>query len=242
MRILVFSDIHANLTALSAVLNAAGEVDAYWCLGDLIGYGPDPNECIEVVKELPNLTCLIGNHDAAALDYIELDVFNYEARISAQWTKNNLSLNSMAFLNNLVDSYKNEIVTLAHGSPRNPIWEYLLDLQTAKINFGYFDTHLCFVGHTHIPACYAQSANNKISKCRVLHPGESPNLENRAILNPGSVGQPRDHDPRASFAIFYPETLKWEQHRVEYDITSVQRRIINAGLPANHAMRLLEGW
>jgi predicted phosphodiesterase len=242
MKILVISDIHANLTALQAVLDAAGKVDATWCLGDLVGYGPDPNECIELIHALPNLTCLIGNHDAAALGQIDTAFFNREAQVSSRWMRSKLSAKNIEFLKSLPDLKVINQITITHGSPRNPVWEYILDTQTAAINFTYFKTQLCFVGHTHLPVAYIEKDDTKeVELIRTLH-GQSYHLTNRAILNPGSVGQPRDRDNRASFAIYETEKNTWKQQRISYDIQSVQTRIANAGLPQRHAQRLAEGW
>ena len=144
MRILIISDIHANLTAFQAVVQDAGKVDAVWCLGDLVGYGPDPNECISLLRTLPELTCLVGNHDAAALGDIDLAAFNRDASLSSQWTRTALSSENLAFLGKLPDKLVIEQVTLAHGSPRNPVWEYLLDTITAASNFEFFNTPLRF--------------------------------------------------------------------------------------------------
>jgi len=242
MRILIFSDIHANLSALTTVLDAAGQVDEYWLLGDLVGYGPDPNECVEIIRELPNLTYIMGNHDAAAVGLIDLAIFNQEAKFSALWTQKQLTTKNLVFLKNAPEKLIKNGITLAHGSPRNPVWEYILDPYTAGSNFNYFDTHLCMVGHTHIPTCYYPLNGNEKEYWSMIGPGESPDLLNRAILNPGSVGQPRDHDPRASYAIFNPEQNNWEIFRIEYDIICIQKRIINAGLPNYHALRLTQGW
>ena len=129
--ILVLSDIHANLTALEAVFQSAGTVDAVWCLGDVVGYGPDPNECIELLRSQPNLACLMGNHDAAALGQIALETFNREARDSIQWLQSILKPENRDFLKSLPERMTIEQVTLAHGSPRNPVWEYLLDSHSA---------------------------------------------------------------------------------------------------------------
>jgi predicted phosphodiesterase len=148
-RILVISDIHANLSALQTVLQKAGEVDETWCLGDLIGYGPEPNECIEAITSLSNMKCLLGNHDAAATGQIDLSTFNREAGISSLWTRQQLSQESMAFLKSLPDKLAvSKDVTLVHGSPRNPVWEYLLDIFSATENFSFFETQICLVGHT----------------------------------------------------------------------------------------------
>jgi diadenosine tetraphosphatase ApaH/serine/threonine PP2A family protein phosphatase len=135
-----------------------------------------------------------------------------------------------------------EQVTLVHGSPRNPVWEYILDLHSATQNLEHFETQLCMVGHTHLPIAYISQNGTGNLRWAVPTEGECLTIKNRAILNPGSVGQPRDHDPRASYAIFYPEKNGWEIHRVTYDIRAVQRRIKAADLPMRHALRLLEGW
>jgi len=241
MRILVLSDVHANLTALEAVLAAAGTVDAVWCLGDIVGYGPDPRQCIEVIQSQPNLLCVLGNHDAAALDQIALEAFNYEAQQSIRWLRSELTHAHRGFLESLPDKLVTGDVTLAHGSPRNPVWEYLLDPFTATENFDSFDTAYCFVGHTHLPLAYVYRSDGQVT--REPLEGDAPlYLTARAILNPGSTGQPRDHDPRAAYAIYDDEQRTWQPCRVAYDVRAVQRRILSAGLPERHAMRLLQGW
>lgn len=241
MRILVISDIHANLTALQAVLNDAGEVDATWCLGDLIGYGPDPDECVSIIQSLPNLTCIVGNHDAAVIGRINTLFFNQEARLSIQWARSRLSERNLRFLDNLPDKALMDQVTLVHGSPRNPIWEYLLDLQTAEINFSFFNTQICLTGHTHIPVRFHLDSQSNL-ECIRNEDLETIPVIDRMILNPGSIGQSRDHDIRASYAIFDPATSTWQTHRVKYDVGSVQARILGANLPYRHAQRLAEGW
>ena len=247
MRILVMSDVHANITALEAVLKDAGDVDFTWCLGDLVGYGPDPNECIARLRMIPNFLCLMGNHDAAALGRIQLDAFNYDARRSIEWIQEVLTPHSLEFLKNLPEAIQIEDmdVTLVHGSPRNPVWEYILDLHSANQNLKHFDTRVCMVGHTHLPIAYLlENVEGDYYDLQWQLPdhGKTLLLPFRAIVNPGSVGQPRDHDPRASYAIFTPETFSWQIRRVEYDIPSVQRRIKQQDLPSRHAMRLIEGW
>jgi len=241
-KILVISDIHANFSALQAVLNDAPDYDAVWCLGDLVGYGPDPNECIEEIRRLPGLVCLLGNHDAAVLGQIDTDSFNREASIAAIWTRNNLNMENEQFLQQLPDYFVVGDVTLAHGSPRNPVWEYLLDTYSAEGNFNYFDTLCCFVGHTHIPLIYYMSSDDHKVHLKQIQDETTLQISSRSILNPGSVGQPRDYDPRAAYAIYEVETKQWESHRVAYDIQAVQKRILDAGLPARHAERLLTGW
>lgn len=242
MRILVISDIHANLTALEAVLADAGNVDATWCLGDLVGYGPDPNECIQRLQLVQNLSCLIGNHDAAVLGRLDLFAFNLEARQALQWTQNVLKPKCHEYLNNLPERLVIGAVTLVHGSPRLPIWEYLLDTYNATQNFAYFDTPYCFVGHSHLPVVYQLVNGRTQADLFIPEEGERVVLSPRAILNPGSVGQPRDHDPRAAYALFDPSEQTWELHRVAYDIASVQDRMRTAGLSERHIQRLSDGW
>lgn len=242
MRILIISDIHANFTALEAVLSEAGDYDATWCLGDLVGYGPDPNECVERVRQLTGLQCIIGNHDAAALGQIHIDSFNPEARKAIRWTQERLSESSKSFLNSLPEKLELDHVTLSHGSPRHPVWEYLLDTRTATLNFEYFDTPLCFVGHTHLPVIYSLYDETHLAHLSIPEPNQILELPKRAIVNPGSVGQPRDRDPRAAFAIFDSDEKTWDYKRIEYDVNDVQDRMDSAGLPARHIHRLAAGW
>ena len=242
-RILVISDIHANLTALEAVLADAGEVDETWCLGDLVGYGPDPNECIHRIRSLPKLTCLMGNHDTAAIGNLALVSFNHDARRSLVWHKETVTKKNLTFLTGLPsDVVVCGKVSLAHGSPRDPIWEYVMNALTARINLGFFSTPWCFIGHSHMQVVFQQCARRDSVDIVVLPPGEGYELTERAILNPGSVGQPRDRNPRAAYALFYPEKKIWEPRRVEYDIQAVKTRILEAGLPPRHAERLAGGW
>lgn len=241
MRILVFSDVHANLNALETVLAQAGPVDAAWCLGDVVGYGPDPNACIERIRALPNLTCLLGNHDAAALGRIPLQAFNNEARQSILWLQGVLTPESRAFLEERPETAVHGEVTLAHGSPRNPVWEYVLDRFAALANFEHFDTPFCFVGHSHLPQVFTLTGAGRLQQ-QILETGAPLSLMDRAILNPGSVGQPRDRDNRAAYGVYDDQQHTWLQCRAAYDIASVQKRILEAGLPAHHAARLLEGW
>ena len=243
MRILVISDLHANITALEAVLADAGQVDETWCLGDVVGYGPDPNDVVERVRSIPNLTCILGNHDVAVLDQMDDAVFNTEARRSLLWQKKQLSDGNKGYLESLP---QNALVlgdvTLAHGSPRDPVWEYILNTLVARLNFQSFETSYCFVGHSHIQCMFQLDMNKDRVSLEVPKPGEVLQLTARAILNPGSLGQPRDRDPRAAYAIFDPEAQLWEPRRVTYNIPAVQKRIREAGLPEKHAARLAEGW
>jgi diadenosine tetraphosphatase ApaH/serine/threonine PP2A family protein phosphatase len=247
-RILVLSDIHGNLDALEAVLRDAGKVDAVWCLGDVVGYGPQPRECLQRIANLPGLICVQGNHDAAVTGKLDLYAFNREAILSIQWTRAQLSERDVEWLASLPEKVEWGEITLAHGSPRNPIWEYLLDLNTVQANFSCFNTRFCLVGHTHIPVLYTYLDRNGNRKEEgyvdwMIPPSNHIiQLVPRSIVNPGSVGQPRDRDVRAAYAIYFPESQQWELRRVEYDIRTVQQKILAAGLPSRHASRLEEGW
>jgi len=243
MRVLVVSDLHANLTAFEAVLADAGAVDEVWCLGDVIGYGPDPNEMVERLRTLPNLTCMLGNHDVAVLGQMDFAVFNTEARKSLLWQKKALTPENITFLESLPqETLVCGDVTLAHGSPRDPVWEYILNTLVARLNFEAFKTSYCFVGHSHIQCLFQLDLDKDRVSLNVLRVNEVSQLTPRAILNPGSVGQPRDRDPHAAYAIFDPEAQTWEPRRVAYDVAAVQNRIRAAGLPEKHALRLAEGW
>jgi predicted phosphodiesterase len=242
MKILILSDIHANITALNSVLEDASDFDETWCLGDIVGYGPDPNECIERIQALPNLSCIIGNHDAAALGTISVESFNMEAKLSILWLKSQLTPSNRAFLGSLQTQKKINDVLLVHGSPRSPIWEYMLDRYIANENFDCFDLNLCFVGHTHMPAVFEKLNSNGNVSVNILKPDETFQITTKSILNPGSVGQPRDHDRRSSYVFFDTENNTWQLKRIEYDYQSVQKRIRNAGLPIHHALRLAYGW
>lgn len=242
MRILIISDVHANFTALKTVLEMAGKFDAVWCLGDLVGYGPDPNACVETIRNLAGLECILGNHDAATLNHIDTSNFNPEARTAIQWTQNELSESNRAFLGGLPEKIELDGVTLAHGSPRHPVWEYLLDNRTARQSFDYFQTDYCLVGHTHLPVIYTLEDKNYPARLMVPEPNTNLNLNPRAIINPGSVGQPRDRDPRASFAIYDTQNATWDYRRVPYDVNDVQQRMAAAGLPDRHIARLVAGW
>jgi len=243
MRILIVSDIHANLTAFEAVLQEASNFDAIWCLGDLVGYGPDPNECIELIQTLPNLLCILGNHDSAVINRINPNSFNPEAKKAIQWTQKVLSKKNKAFLDRLPKTSIQNNVTIAHGSPRYPVWEYLLDPHTAMISFDYFETPYCFVGHTHIPAIFIlKNEIDLFTIPKIPKPNQTLTLTERSIINPGSVGQPRDKDIRSAFALYDTENHQWDYRRVVYDIQSVQKRMRRAKLPERHINRLSAGW
>lgn len=243
MRTLIISDVHSNLTALQTVLEDAKPFDCVWCLGDVIGYGPDPNECIVKIRELPLLKCVKGNHDAAIIGDINIRAFNYEARASLEWLDKVITLENRRWLASLEEQIMLEDVTLVHGSPSSPVWEYIMDVHTACENMDSFNTLVCLVGHTHVPVIFSQEGEELKSTKRIPLPVNEPiEIRHKSILNPGSVGQPRDHDPRASYIIYDDEKNHWIHHRVSYDLEKVQKRILAAGLPNQHAYRLSKGW
>ncbi len=243
MRIMVFSDVHGNLTALEAVLAHAGPVDAYWCLGDLVGYGPDPEACVQRVRSLPNLVCLQGNHDAGVLGILDEEWFNPEARYSLLWTRKQLSEESLAFLRELepLQVLPEWDVTLVHGSLLLPLEEYLTTPERAQLSLERLTTSWGCFGHTHVASLFTWNADDRVELLVPRGEEVAYPIAPRTLVNPGSVGQPRDGDPRASYAIYDTETQIWTWYRVPYDITQVQRRIREAGLPLRHAMRLAYG-
>ena len=238
MRYLVTSDIHGNLAALEAVLDDAPPFDELWCLGDLVGYGPNPNECIQRVRDFPH-TSLAGNHDWAALGKIDLGSFNTIARTANEWTQEQLTSGSRTFLSGLPTSLQKEDFTLAHASPREPVWEYIMDTKTAYQNFEHFETPFCLVGHTHVPVYF--ELDEERHRCEAILPPLPEPVElgpRRAIINPGGVGQPRDGDPRASYALLDADEMTWSFHRVAYAIEVTQERMRAAGLPKRLIDRL----
>jgi predicted phosphodiesterase len=243
MRILVISDIHANYTALEAVLKDAGAVDETWCLGDMVGYGPDPNAVVEEIRDIANLTCILGNHDMAAIGKIPLEAFNGDARRALEYHEKVLSASNMDFLRALPHNLKvRGEVSIVHGSPRDSVWEYILNTLSARLNFEHFTTPWCFVGHSHLQCMFQLDTQTDRVSLSPIRAGDHILLRPRAILNPGSVGQPRDRDARAAYAIYHSDTNVWEPRRVVYNIPEVQQRIRDAGLPEKQAIRIAEGW
>jgi predicted phosphodiesterase len=243
MRILIISDIHANLVALEAVLADAGPYDAAWCLGDLVGYGPNPNECVERVRALPGLICLLGNHDQAVRGDIELRVFNGDARAAISWTQHTATPATLAYLRSLSPESVWHDFTLVHASPRQPIWEYILDADIAYHNFPYVTTPYCLVGHTHQPVIFRQLApDGDVQQEDPDYAAARPLERQRLIINPGSVGQPRDNNPDAAYALLDLDNEIWQYRRVPYDVAATQDRLRKAGLPERLAARLGYGW
>ncbi len=241
MRALVISDIHANLVALEAVLTTGLAFDVVWCLGDLVGYGPRPRECIALLRSLPHL-CVVGNHDYAAIGRLKLEEFNPVAQEAFTWTVQTITAEDVAFLDALPNRIIDHPVTLVHGSPRQPVWEYIYEPETALANFALLDTPICFIGHTHVCSLFIEAEVAR-GEMQYPRPGDRYTMGyGRAILNPGSVGQPRDGDPRAAFAIYDSEAGTVDFCRVEYDIASTQRQMADEGLPPALIRRLAAGY
>lgn len=241
MRVLVISDVHANLSALDAVLADAGDYQVIWSLGDIVGYGPEPNACIARLQERPHLA-IAGNHDWGVLGKLDLNDFNTDARLANLWTRDQLTPASREYLEALPEVRMEEGFSLAHGSPRYPIWEYLVYPSIAKLSFAAFETQVCLVGHTHIPIIFRDVPGDS---CEVLMFEERQPMvldAARYIINPGSVGQPRDGDPRAAYMLLDTEAKTIEHRRVPYDIAATQAKMRAANLPRRNIVRLELGW
>jgi predicted phosphodiesterase len=243
MSILLLSDVHANIEALDAVLtDAEGQYGAVWFLGDVVGYGPDPNACVERLRELGPEHWLAGNHDWAAVGRMETREFNPDAREAAHWSGRQLSDGALDWLRQLQPRLDlGEELTLVHGSPRQPVWDYILDRSVATECFDHFASRLCLFGHTHVPAAYEDGVDG--ADRREFGVGAQLAVDHgRWLLNPGSVGQPRDGDPRASYGLLDAGTGTLTIRRVAYDVAAVQDKILKAGLPNRLAVRLDYGW
>jgi predicted phosphodiesterase len=239
MRIAVLSDIHGNLPALEAVLRAVAPYDAVWQLGDIVGYGPQPNEVVErLVAE--SAIGVRGNHDSAALGDLATDAFNDDARAAIEWTAERLSESARGWLAGLPRRRDEQGFTLTHGSPRDPTWEYIFSAPIARANFAAFLTSHCLVGHTHVPLVFRED-DGKVQEIDVRDGATLALDKRRTIINPGSVGQPRDGDPRACAMILDTDsrTLRW--HRVEYPVQRVQRLMADRSMPARLVLRLAYG-
>lgn len=237
----IIGDIHSNLTAFTAILEdikQVGGVEKIWCLGDIVGYGPDPHECIALLRQT-NHICVAGNHDWASIGKIDTSDFNPDAAAATLWTASQLSPDDTEFLKNLPLVVQEGDFTLVHGSPREPIWEYIMSTDVAKDNFTYFKSPYCLVGHSHVPLVYRE--NEGISFAQFSTNTQLSLGKNRLIINPGSVGQPRDGDPRASYAIYNSETKSVRLYRVPYDIGATQARMTAYGLPKRLVARLSYG-
>jgi diadenosine tetraphosphatase ApaH/serine/threonine PP2A family protein phosphatase len=241
MRIAVLSDIHANLHALEAVLvDVDGQtVDEIWCLGDVVGYGPRPNECVSLIRERSAL-CLCGNHDLASLGSLDTVDFSGDAGVAARWTRGVLGDEQTAWLRGLRPQAERPGVELFHGSPRDPVWDYVLTEQVALISILETTAPLILVGHSHIPLALGWDGD-------ALAGGLAPDGtvvelgDRRWLANPGSVGQPRDGDPRAAWVLIDEAAGQALFRRVPYPIIETQAEIREQGLPETLAQRLAHG-
>jgi diadenosine tetraphosphatase ApaH/serine/threonine PP2A family protein phosphatase len=238
MKIAILSDIHSNLEALDAALEyiRGRDIDNIYCLGDIVGYGPNPNECVERIRENCKVA-LMGNHDYAAVGMADIEYFNDYARASVFWTRDTLSQENLTYLESLPFSYEEEAFLLVHSSPSNPSrWHYILSREIAEIEMDYFKQPLCFIGHSHVPVVY--SADQAIREHHI-----SLDTDGRKyIINVGSIGQPRDGEPKLCFVVYDTESRELEYVRLHYPVNTTYEKIIKNGLPVFLAERLLKGY
>jgi diadenosine tetraphosphatase ApaH/serine/threonine PP2A family protein phosphatase len=239
VRVAILSDIHANLVALDAVLAAIGSVDAVWHLGDVVGYGPDPDG---VVARLSGIGAVgvAGNHDLAALGGPEIDWFNPDAKAAMEWTRGRINDESRAWLRGLPKTHRHGDLSLVHGSPRDPVWEYITSVPVARANLAALETTVGLHGHTHLPMAWA----DRDGRIEAITPGPGSTFAldgHPALLNPGSVGQPRDGDPTASWLEIDTDGAVATWRRVAYDVETVHAAMLDCGLPARLAERIRFG-
>ena len=240
MHVAVLSDIHGNLHALTAVLAAAdaASVDEVWCLGDVVGYGARPNECCELVRARAAV-CLAGNHDLVVVGTLGLGEFSHDAADAAGWSREHLTEENRAYLAGLPSTAERDGVLLVHASPRDPVWEYVLSNDVARASLEATEAPLVLVGHSHV--ALAITADNGRVSGGPAPGGSKVTLEGRRLLNPGSVGQPRDGDPRAAWLLLDLEERFAEFRRVPYSIERTQAEMRERGLPQALAARLERG-
>jgi predicted phosphodiesterase len=242
MKALIVSDVHANLEALEAVLadaRARGGFDQVWCLGDVVGYGPDPGACLDLLRQ-QEMTCIAGNHDYAACGRIGVEEFNTHAAQAILWTASQLDKVQKEFLAGLREMESREGFTLVHGTLKEPVWEYLVNQYAALDTFSRLESRYCLVGHSHLPFVCTESEG--LALFGPFVEGAPVKLESRRLIfNPGSVGQPRDGDPRASYALYDEDTAGITRHRAAYDVGKVQEKMRRVGLPEYLAERLRHG-
>jgi diadenosine tetraphosphatase ApaH/serine/threonine PP2A family protein phosphatase len=240
MRIAVVSDVHSNLHALDAVLAQVGSVDAIWHLGDIVGYGPEPDAVVDRLATAAAIG-VRGNHDAAAVGGAEIDWFNADARAAMEWTRHVIAASTVAWLTALPDRREEADFTLVHGSPLDPIWEYLTTATAARDNLAVIGTTHGLNGHTHVPLAFSLDDDRMT---RLAPDGAAPTVLDgrRMLLNPGSVGQPRDGDPRASYLLLDLAARHATWGRVAYDIDAVRDLMRRVGLPARLNERLRHGF
>jgi predicted phosphodiesterase len=241
MRYGIFSDIHSNLEALEAALNAYKKetIDKYLCLGDVVGYATNPKECINKIRALAMIT-VAGNHDWASANLFSTDYFNPDAREAIFWTKSNLDNEDKCFLESLKLTYKSDALVLVHGTLNDPQdFNYMTDDFAALDTFRLLETNICFIGHTHIAGVFIKDKNDSA----YYSSQEQVKIENgnKYIVNVGSVGQPRDGNPCACYCIYDTDKKEVQIKRVSYDIKTTRKKIIDAGLPQFLGDRLVIG-
>jgi diadenosine tetraphosphatase ApaH/serine/threonine PP2A family protein phosphatase len=239
MRVAVLSDIHANLVALDAVIASLGSVDGIWHLGDVVGYGPDPDGVVERLGSL-GAVGVRGNHDAAAIGAIDISWFNPDARAAMEWTRERISETTRAWLAALPEHHVEGEFSLVHGSPRDPTWEYIVSLPIARANLAALETPFGLHGHTHLPMVWAE-ADGQVEQIAPAAGSAFALDHRRALLNPGSVGQPRDGILTASYVVIDTGAGSCAWHRVPYDIPAVQAAMTDAALPRRLVERLAFG-
>jgi len=242
MLVAVLSDIHANRHAFEAVLASSTRVgaDEVWCLGDLVGYGAEPDECVALAAQHTDV-CLAGNHDLAVTGELPMHEFSPSAALAARWTQDVIGNESLAFLESLRPSSERAGIALYHGSPRDPIWEYVLSALLAELCLDTFDDKVGLIGHSHVALSFWRP-DNGVATGEPRRGGHELDLNpGRWLLNPGSVGQPRDGDPRAAWMLL--DTSAWTARwmRTEYDVEGAQSAIRAARLPESLAERLEYG-
>ncbi len=239
MRLAVLSDIHANLAALVAVRDDLPQIDQLWVLGDIVGYGPQPNEVVRLLQEM-GARSVLGNHDGAAIGTVDPRDFNPDAAAAIGWTTSVLDDNARAYLAALPEIRCEGELTGVHGSPRDPTWEYISGPSIAADNLAAFETRLCLFGHTHLPIIFGADEPG----VQVIHAAAGTAIdlgEKRALVNPGSVGQPRDGNPASSYLVLDTDANVVEFRRVAYDLAETQRLMGEANLPPRLIERLSWG-
>jgi predicted phosphodiesterase len=242
VKVAVISDIHANRQALEATLESVAESDAaeLWCLGDLVGYGADPDACVELTREHAAV-CLAGNHDLAVTGELPLDEFSRGAMLAAQWTQEVIAPENLAFLEGLKPHAREGSVGLYHASPRDPVWEYVLSTLLADLCLDAQQQRICLIGHSHVALSFDRR-DGELAEGEPRADGTVLDLsEGEWLLNPGSVGQPRDGDARAAWLALDLDTLEATYHRVPYDVAGAAAAIRAARLPDSLAERLEYG-